>query len=71
VLHVWLRRMVWLIIGIAAFWVAYKFGSSYSHCRDMGSEKGPCIVGAISGAYTAVSQLAITTIFKILYFVLP
>ncbi|MHB8268610.1 hypothetical protein [Bradyrhizobium sp.] len=70
-LHVWLRRAVWLIIGIAGFWVAYQFGSGYSRCRDLGSEKGLCIFTAVSGAYDAVAVMVITTVFKILSFLLP
>ncbi|MEA2898162.1 MAG: hypothetical protein QOJ84_3777 [Bradyrhizobium sp.] len=66
----WAARAVWLMLGVAAFWVAYRFGSNYMNCRQHG-EKVSCVVNAFSATAIQVFTHVIDTAIRLATFILP
>lgn len=67
----WLGRAVWIMIGIAAFWVAYRFGSNYMACRADAHEKAGCVVIAFYVTMLQVVTHVVGTVIKIATLILP
>jgi hypothetical protein len=66
----WAARAVWLMLGIAAFWVAYRFGWNYMACRDH-QGKASCVVIAFSATAIQVFTHVIDTAVRLATFILP
>jgi hypothetical protein len=67
----WAGWVVWSILGIAAFWSAYRFGVFYGACREGGSDKVWCLSVALYATFIQVLVQAFQTFVKLATLVLP
>jgi hypothetical protein len=67
----WAGRVVWIMLGISAFWVAYRFGFNYVECRADGTNKGGCVLFASFFTWTDIVVAVTVGVAKILSSVLP
>jgi hypothetical protein len=66
----WATRIVWLMLGVAGFWVAYRFGSNYMFCRA-NQGKTACVVIAFYATLIHVFEHVVGTIIKLATLILP
>ena len=67
----WASRAVWLVLGISAAWVAYRFGVNYGECRAGGTPKPGCVLTAVGLTYFDVVLHIGIVVTKLLAAVLP
>lgn len=67
----WLGRVVWLMLGIALAWIAYRVVVTYGTCRMEGSPNIACLARALFWTWLDVWGKAMQGLFALFALILP
>ena len=66
----WATRVVWLMLGVAGFWVAYRFGSNYMFC-SASQGTAACVVNAFYATMIHFFEHVVGTIIRLATLIVP